>query len=119
MISLNILFALFVLTIVGCRGIPEEPEIAICTPILGYGEVPYVFCASDLNPDDPAKQYRVNLDEFLKGKPIMTPAQDYVKIIKWAEEVKNWGEKNCKQQIFDDSRIETMKKLLLLSPKEL
>lgn len=101
--GLMLLAILFAVVLSGCLGMPkdmpEEPEIATCVPILGYSEAPYVFCASYISPNDPAKQYRVNLDDFLKGKPTLVPPQDYVKIIKWAEEVKKWGEKNCKQEI--------------------
>jgi len=89
---------LLAMTIASCKGLPEEPEIAICTPIIGYGDAPYVFCTSDINPDDPAKQFRIPLDQFLKDKPIMTSAVDYALKIKWAEEVKKWGEKNCKEK---------------------
>lgn len=97
------LIALVATSLFGCKSLPEEPEIAICTPIIGYGETPYAFCVSDINPDDPAKQFRVPLDQFLKDKPIMTSASDYAKLIKWAEEVKKWGEKNCKAQLGEPS----------------
>ncbi|HZX13701.1 MAG TPA: hypothetical protein VFF49_04800 [Thermodesulfobacteriota bacterium] len=103
MILRNILYGLF-LIIIGCKGLPEEPEIAICTPVLNYVEESkidfessYVFCVSDINPNDPKKHKKFPFIQFVEEKPFMVSAVDYTVKIKWAEEVKNWGEKNCKE----------------------
>lgn len=89
--------------LVGCPGQPVEPEISICSldaVINGDGSINFeeskMFCISDLNPNDPTKEKKIPLIEYLNGKPIMTKVDDYARKTKWGELLKVWGKAHCK-----------------------
>lgn len=98
-LTLLLLFAV----INGCAKAPEEPEIAVCSPIIYLSgnsldcAQSYAYCTSSKDPTNPAKQIRKPLCPYLLSKPIMESPDDYTKLFGWIGDIVDWAGKYCKK----------------------
>lgn len=104
MLSKILLVPLVGISLTSCasKDFPKEPEIHVCEYLLVMveGKINFeeskVHCVSDFDPNDPTKDTKYSLPEFLLKKPVSTAVEDYAAKLSWVEKVKTWGEKNCK-----------------------